>query len=257
MYYICAGYAAIFIADLLGLNASGWFVFNWMLIVQFGQVWRLVTFIFVPPPVNPIFILFFILFYSYIGRTLERTWGRMKTTVFYFTGALLTLFTGVLIGIFNQSPTTWFISINAVYMNLSLFLAFATLYPNEEIRVYLLIPVKVKYLAYLQAVLYVVSIITTAMPLKWIPIVALVNYALYFSPTLLAALRRRPIQQAVRRTKFNSTVKKSKTKTTYRHRCAICGLTDADDPSMEFRYCSLCSDYPCYCTKHLFRHEHK
>ncbi|MEG1849750.1 MAG: rhomboid family intramembrane serine protease, partial [Oscillospiraceae bacterium] len=103
-----------------------------------GQVWRLVSFIFAPPPSSPLFVLLAIYFYLFLGRTLENQWGSFRFTLYYLFGMLGCIAAAMLTGYGTNS-----------YLNLSLFLAFAFLYPDLEVLLFFFLPIKVKYLAYL------------------------------------------------------------------------------------------------------------
>jgi len=224
-----------------------------------GEVWRLVTFLFVPENLgnlhyglNLLWFAFSLFFYYWIGRSLQAVWGRMKLTIYYLSGMLIavafSLLTGAIASLF--------------YLNLSLFFALATLMPNERIRLYMLIPIKMKYVALAQAALFIVLPFLLSWPPSWgnlFPILSILNYLIFFARDLWKLVRRAPrSMKASRRTiQFKSEVKRAKSNRGYIHKCAACGRTDADLPDMEFRYCSLCAGYACYCADHIFDHVHK
>lgn len=240
MKYIVAANLAVFFLDMIvpGL------VSNLSLVPQAvmqGQIWRVFTFILVPPSFSPIWILFTLYFYYMIGQGLEQAWGSFKFNVYYFTGVIFTVIISLVSGRYG---TTY-------YLNLTLFLAFATIYPDFEVLVFMILPVKMKYLAILDAVLLLEGMLTGGLTAFLMIAVSLANYLLFFWEDFLALL------------KLKKTVKKSKKKFKViemkdyvRHRCAVCGITERDDPDMEFRYCSKCSGHKEYCMKHLKNHEH-
>ena len=177
-----------------------------------------------------------------IGTGLEQAWGSFKFNMYYLTGVLLTV-------IVTLASRSFFGT--AGYLNLSLFLAFATIYPDHELLLFFILPVKMKYLAILDVLLLVEGMITGGLPAVLMVSASLANYLLFFWNDFLAMI------------KLKKTVKKSKKKFKViemkdyvRHRCTVCGITERDDPNMEFRYCSKCSGHKEYCMNHLKNHEH-
>ena len=225
-------------------------------------MWRLLTFIFVPTSGG--FILWFALttlFYYYIGNALENQWGSTRFTVFYGVGVLLNIFTGMVTywisGAFLETASMY-------YVNMSMFFAFATLYPDMRVLLYRILPLKVKWLAWVDAALFAFDIGHYFMNGNWVqgmvPIVAILNYFIFFWDDLMAILRRGSSRAAHRvdpqTINFKKAQKEVQNRKGYLHKCAVCGITDADDPNMEFRYCSKCNGYYCYCMKHINDHVH-
>ena len=140
-----------------------------------GQVWRLVTYVFVPTEASPIWLLVMLYFYYWIGSCLEREWGNGKFTIYYVSGMLLTAIYGVVLSAILGRD----VIVSTTYLNLSMFFAFATLYPDMQVLLFFIIPIKMKYLAYVDAALFVLGIITTAFPLNLLPVVAVLNYLVY------------------------------------------------------------------------------
>lgn len=240
MKYIVAANLAVFLLDIF---IPG-FIWNLSLVPQAvmnGQIWRVFTFILVPPELSPIWI-FFTLYMNYlIGMGLEQTWGSFKFNIYYLIGVIFTIVVSL---IFGTVGTTY-------YLNLTLFLAFATIYPNFEVLLFFVIPVKMKYLAILDGVFIVQGMITGGFGAFIMIAASIANYLIFFWDDFLALL------------KLKKTVKKSKQKFKViemkdyvRHRCVVCGITERDDPNMEFRYCSKCSGHKEYCMNHLRNHEH-
>ncbi len=135
-----------------------------------GQIWRVITFIFVPPASGIFFTIIALYFYYFIGTSLERTWGSFKFNIYYFLGVVLT----VIASLISQIPVT------GTFLNLSLFFAFAMLYPNMEILLFFILPVKIKYLAYANAVLYLYEIIIGSGSIRIAIIGSLLNFFLFF-----------------------------------------------------------------------------
>lgn len=145
---------------------------DWELI-RAGEFWRIISFMILPPASSPFFILFSLYFYCLIGNGLEREWGACKFTLFYFTGMVGTILGSLFTGFATNQ-----------YINLSLFLAFAAVYPNYTIMLFFVVPVKVKYLAVLDILLYIYLIITAGWPQKVAILLSLFNVLLFFSSDL-------------------------------------------------------------------------
>jgi hypothetical protein len=254
MLYIIFGTVSVFVLARVSSSLYANIIFIPELVLK-GEIWRAVTFIFVPPTTNIIFLLFAMFFYYFIGSRLESFWGAFRFNMYYFIGYALTL----AIGLIFRLP------INATYLNLSLFLAFATLDPEMTVRLYMIIPVKIKYLAWLNWAFFAYTIIFSPLSMKLMAIVGLANYFLFFGKAILTN-RSRQINQINRKRSFQK--KSSPSETKYKqtggdnviqasfHKCFICGITEVDKPDMEFRYCSKCEGYKEYCTEHLYSHDH-
>lgn len=223
-----------------------------------GEIWRILTYVFVPTSGGLFFVLISLYFYYWIGSTLERQWGTAKFTLYYVSGVLLTA-----IGVMVASLITGvsYTIAGATYVNLSLFLAFACLFPNAQVLLFFIIPVKMKWLAWIDGALFVFEIVSALVARNWggvvLPVVALLNFAVFIYPEVRyrvdrAAARHRP--QAVQYRK--ATAKASEPPKGYNHKCCVCGKTDAEYPDMDFRYCSRCAGYRCYCSDHIFSHVH-
>ncbi len=167
MVAVVAGMGIVFILDQM-IGVSGYLVFNLDAVLR-GQVWRLFTFIFLPPSASVIFILFSLYFYWMMGSAMEREWGSFKFLVFYLGGMVGTIIAGCLTGFATNQ-----------YVNMSLFLAFAMLYPNFQITLFFILPIKVKYLAYLDAALLLVMLVLNNWPGRIALLVSLMNIALFF-----------------------------------------------------------------------------
>lgn len=229
-----------------------------------GQVWRLITYVFVPQ--NTGFWLFLLLFAYYgIGRMVERTWGTLKFNLFYLSGVLIMDIAALL---FHNVASPY-------YLNLSLFLAMATLYPENRVLLFYIIPIKMKYLAWV----YLLIVVAGLVQLDFFPVFALLNYFLFFGRDFLNVLpdaltrklrgrpRQKPNPNWARSYQKQSSGRKSGSGArsgsarvvdapAYRHRCTVCGRTDVSNPELEFRYCSRCNGYYCYCQEHINDHAH-
>lgn len=256
MRYIIIGNVLIYLLDAFSLQggavATSLFCFDSAAILS-GQVWRIVTFLFIPAfRSNLFFFAIALYFYYFIGTALEREWGANRFTIFYLFGALMNLILGFVTGAASMS-----------YVNLSLFFAFATLYPDLQVLLFFLIPVKVKWLAWFNAAFFVLSIVRYLMAgkllLALLPVVAILNYLLFFAGDISGFLsrgRQRTGWQRARRGPKVVDFHAAKPKHGYLHKCSVCGRTDVSDPQLEFRYCSKCRGYHCYCQDHLNTHIH-
>lgn len=238
--YLLAMFSNGYIYDLLYFSVPK---------ILHGQIWRLVTFVFIPLNSNLFFLAISLYFYWMIGSTLEREWGSGKFTIFYLMGVLLNALLGFLTGYAAMD-----------YVNLSMFFSFATLYPNAQFMLFFFIPVKAKWLAWIDAALFAGSVllylIRGQFMMALIPVIAILNYLLFFSSDIARLLRRLKRKADPQTINFKKAQKKAKETKGYLHKCAVCGITDADDPNMEFRYCSKCNGYYCYCMNHINNHVH-
>lgn len=219
-----------------------------------GQVWRIVTFMFVPQS-SSVWELLFFYFYYWIGGTLEREWGAPRFNIFIFSGVLLTVIYGMVIYLITGQSA----SIGTTYIYLSMFFSFATLYPDMQVLFMFIIPVKVKWLAYINAAFFVLEMLTTAFPFNLLPLIAILNYLIFFGADLIDAVRPRSKAQRQRTVNFNrekQRIKYEQKQKNYNYKCCVCGRTDADFPTLEFRYCSRCAGYHCFCQDHINNHVH-
>lgn len=223
--------------------------------VLHGQIWRIVTFVFVPDNSNLIWFMISLYFYYWIGSSLEREWGAGKFTVYYLSGMLLTAICGVLLSLILGRDVV----VSATYLNLSLFFAFATLFPDVQVLLFFIIPIKVKWLAYVDAALFVLAVITLPFPLDLLPVVAVLNYLVFCGDWLFDYFRPNRIRQRQKTVNFKREarrINREQSSKPYNHKCAVCGRTDADHPELEFRYCSRCAGYHCFCQDHIGNHIH-
>ena len=276
MKYIMIGNVIVFIGDMATDGLFSWFTCFYPELILEGQVWRLLTFIFTPVATggSNIFtqVLFFSLttyFYYWIGNALERQWGTTRFNVFYALGVALNLILGLVI--YAVQPVTaamtggyYYQTATMYYVNMSMFFSFATLYPDMMVLLYGIIPLKVKWIAWLDMGLFLYEIIISLLSRSWLgailPVIAILNYLIFFWSDF-GAMFRRGRQKVVHKTNpqtinFKKAQKEVQQRKGYLHKCSVCGVTDADDPDMEFRYCSKCNGYYCYCMNHINNHTH-
>jgi len=239
-----------------------------------GEVWRIVTWIFVPLNDNLIFTALMLFFYYFIGTTLEREWGTPKFTVYYIFGVLLNIIYGFVLWFvvryslgeyYTAIDELWplFIRLSPTYLNLSMFFAFAALFPDHVIRIYFIIPIKVKWVALLNAAVFAYSVISNLMIGNYgpalLPVVSLLNFFLICGYDMMRYLRpavARPSHQAIDFKRAAREARREFDGKHYHHKCGVCGKTDTEFPDLEFRYCSRCNGYQCFCIEHINSHIH-
>lgn len=260
-----------------------------------GQVWRIVTFIMQPTTTSFLWIFFSLYLYYMIGTVLERAWGSFKFNVYFFMGMLLHVLAAIVIYLIfgvNYQLSTY-------YINLALFMAFAMIQPDMQLLLFFIIPIKIKWLAYFDGLIFVVTILDGFFA-QWIPyniVYGLYTMGIYPSPVLATAAlismlnfitfliitksnRKTATQKA-----YNKAMQQSRSnmnRSTFgaasshkvnkqnnvantnqrkinkitKHKCAICGRTEADGENLEFRFCSKCEGNYEYCSDHLYTHKH-
>lgn len=249
MMYVVFGNLLVFLLDQFSGGACTDLLCFSRSAIFSGQVWRLVTFIFIPGTYDMISLAISLYFYYFIGNALEREWGSQRFTVFYAMGVVFNILFGLLAG-----------GASMHYVNLSLFFAFATLYPDLRFLLFFFIPVKAKWLAWLDAALFAWDVGAYLLygPRLYalLPIVAILNYILFFWPEFAYRFQRVKRQTSRQTINFKKAQQAAKQNKGYLHKCAVCGRTDTDFPELEFRYCSKCNGYYCYCMEHIHDHVH-
>ena len=244
-------YVSLLMLTVFFLNQSGMLPYYMLYLnreaVMAGEIWRLFTFLLIPASTNIFFLIFELSILVMCADGLESHWGTFKLTAYYGTGALLTIIGACFV------PEIQF---GSYFIYLSLFLGFATIYPDFEILFMFIIPVKMKYLAMLSAGMMLYQMAFAPWYLKIALCLALGNYLLFFGGAALANMRRNRLQ-AGRSTEF---AKATSRPGDFRHKCTTCGRTDVSDPELQFRYCT-CSecgqDGQPFCSEHLKQHKEK
>ena len=269
MLYITLGSALVYVMSMIDESATLYYAlcFDRNLILQ-GQVWRLFSYVFTYDGGNVIWTAVGLLCYFSLGRAMENVWGTCRFNLFYLTGVVMMDIFCMLFGGYA----------NISYLNMSLFLGYATLYPNAQFLLFFIIPVKAWIFALidLAITLYNVILLTAmgAIPYNLFPLVAIANYFLFFGKDVVNVI---PMSWQVN---FRRLFKKKKSyapkstgtvpfptagsyrattasvKAPYTHKCTVCGRTDVTNPELEFRYCSRCNGYHCYCEEHISNHTH-
>ena len=252
------GYILVYFGQMFGGN-----FFQYLLLspyhIMHGQIWRIVSWILIPPSSsNIIFVLIMLSFYYYLGTALERTCGAFRYNVYILGGMLCTVI-GAFILYFISGQNEMLSLINGMsfstyYINLSIFLAFAMNYPDMEVLFMMIIPIKIKYLALLDVAYLLYDLIRGGWGTRTVIIASLLNFIIYFLMT--RNYRRISPQEIHRKQQFKKAVHPQMTPGGTRHKCAVCGRTEKDGEHLEFRYCSKCNGNYEYCQDHLFTHQH-
>ncbi len=279
MLYIALGNALVLIMSMVNGGAALYelLCFDKGKILQ-GQVWRLVTYVFTQSGGGYLSLLFLYFFYM-LGRHVESSMGTLKFNLFYFSGVILMdvfamIFCPILPenGILTEEMASFLIAVlseysqMAYYLHLSLILAFATLYPESRFMIFFIIPIKAWVIALIYLLLECIAIFNLSYPVLYFPhnlfpLVALGNYLLFVGGDIKNLI---PLSWRMRRSKRKP--QKEPIQFTrpepgpyakpYTHRCTVCGRTDVSNPELEFRYCSQCNGYHCYCEEHIHNHQH-
>lgn len=250
MKYVVIANVAFWLIGAVNPTLMSYLTFNPALILR-GQVWRIVTFALYPPSTG---LLAFVAFYFYymIGNTLEQYWGTPQFNVYFFSGLILS----VLYGFIMYFVTGISFNLTAEYVYLSMFFSFAVLFPDMQVLLFYILPIKIKYLAYLDAALFVLGVFTTPFPANFLPVVAVLNFLIFCGGDLFSSLPKRPSANTINFRRESARIKREQQANLYTHKCAVCGKTDTEFPELEFRYCSRCSGYHCFCQDHIYNHIH-
>ncbi len=255
MYYIVILYGMGLVLNLFAPKFYWVYLSLDMGAILHGQIWRLVTFLIYPPALGTwvlgdIFFGILALFmYHSLGQTLERVWGSFRFNVFFFMGVIgqiLAALVGYLV--FHQSYY-----ITTGFLNFSIFLAFAICFPDVQFLLFLVIPIKAKWLAVAETAVYAYSFIRGSASTRCEIILSLLNVLLFVAMT--RNFQKYSPKEIKRKRKFQSQIKVMPKGRTI-HRCAVCGRTEQDDGNLEFRYCSKCAGGLEYCQDHLYTHQH-
>lgn len=224
-----------------------------------GQIWRLVSWLLIPPPSsNLIFVLIMLMFYYSLGETLERTWGAFRYNVYILGGVLFTVIGAfILYFIAGGSPITSLYysgAFSTYYINLSIFLAFAVSYPDMQVLFMMIIPMKMKWLAVLDVAYLLYDMVNGSWGIRTVIIASLLNFIIYFLAT--RNYQRISPKEIHRKQQFQKAVHPKMAPGTTKHKCAVCGRTEEDGDNLEFRFCSKCNGNYEYCQDHLFTHTH-
>jgi len=207
-------------------------------LVQVGDWTRLLSFMMIPRTLSPIWLFFSFYVFYLIGSSLEKEWGAFRFNLYILVGYLLTIATAFI------APSAYIFN---TYFLGSIFLAFATLFPNMEFRLFFIFPVKVKWLGWLTAVLYIMTLLTADIGSRLSVAAAFTTYLLFFGKAFLSNVKSGQRRKAYHTQRAVADAQPI-------HACAECGATDKSDVSLGFRYCSTCGE--CFCEEHIGSHDH-
>lgn len=284
--YLILCYAVGYVIQLISSDFVHYLTLNPFAIMR-GQVWRIITWILIPPSESNIFFVLLMLYFYYsIGTSLERTWGTFYYNVYMIGGILFTVVASFCLAgylswymerevrdlsmvieylgyggnkiaffadHFEYKDPVFYACFSTYYINMSIFLAYAATYPEMQVLLMFIIPIKVKYLGIIYGIMIVISMMQGGVVLAFSIGASLLNFVIFFLMTRRHKPHRSP-KQIKRQMEYRRAAKQPSGIT--RHKCAICGRTEQDDPTLEFRFCSKCEGNYEYCQYHLFTHEH-
>ena len=260
MLYIAIGTAIVYLMSQMSGNYTLYSLlcFDRTAILQ-GQIWRLFTYPLTYGAGNPNLLLIAISMFCYytLGRAMENTWGTLRFNLFYFSGVVMMDIYCMIFGGYAS----------VTYLNLSLFLSYATMYPDAQFLFFFIIPVKAWLFGLFDLILVVLDVISNPFPANLFSVISIANYLLFFGKDVLNLVPRswrynahKPTSSGPKVIPFPNAGSYEATvatpKAPYTPRCTICGKTDISHPDLEFRYCSRCNGYYCYCEEHISNHTH-
>jgi len=271
--------AAAYVIGLVMYYTSPSFYENWLCLdagmILRGQIWRIVTFVIQPPTTNLFFFLFAVYLYYMIGDALVKTWGAFRFNLYYTAGMLFHVAGalaayGITYALYGTGIS---FHLGADYLNLSLFFAFAALFPDVQLLLFFIIPIKIKWLAYFDGAFFLYKIVTGLLPASVMHIssaahiialgsaiaamISLLNFIIFFLSS--KNMKKYSPKQRKRKREFEHEIRQFRPRTSpdgAKHRCEVCGRTDITNPELEFRYCSKCDGAHEYCMDHLYTHTH-
>jgi len=238
--YLIAGQSLFYVLYMMGRidRSQTWLSADLLLR---GEWWRLATFPFDPPLSNPLFAFFAWYLFYLMGSALEELWGAFRYNLFLVIGYLLTVAVSFL------TPE---LPVSNAFIGASVFLAFAWLFPDFQLLLFFVLPVRIKWLALMTWIGYLFILIFGGWQSRLLMLASVGNFLLFFARDIVVTLRYRGRRMAV---------KASRTAggdAGYYHRCTVCGITDRSHPDMDFRYCPECDGQFGYCRDHIFNHDH-
>ena len=249
------GYVLLFVSpavlDFLTLNPY---------LILHGQIWRLVTWIIIPPSRLDLFTIVMLMFYYSVGTSLERTWGTFYYNVYLLMGMLFTIIGSFLVMGISYVPGGYSYDVRTIqygtenyfrmvsgsfstyFVNMSIFLGFAATFPDVQVLLMFIIPIKVKWMGIAYAILLGVQFLQRDIVGKIVIGASLLNFVLFFMMMRSSGIGMRfSPQQVKRRHDYNREIKRAKPMSVAKHKCAICGKNSEDNPEAEFRFCSKCN----------------
>ncbi|MCL2717533.1 MAG: hypothetical protein FWE14_01970 [Lachnospiraceae bacterium] len=265
--YLVMLYAAAYVVIALDVSLLNYVSLN-PYAIMYGQIWRLFTWIMIPPSINISFFTLLLLYIFYnFGTSLERTIGAFRYNLYLLSGMIFTLIGALVLMayLFISVPelaslghdermmifSSVAMSFSTFYVYMSIFLALAVVIPDMTIMLMFILPVKMKYIAIIYGFIMVLEFLGSNMYNRIVLIASMLNFLIFF---LITRTKTISPKQVIRRAAYNTEIKKMKA--VARHQCATCGVTGEEAPEREFRYCSKCDGNYEYCDRHLYTHSH-
>lgn len=270
--YLIIGYGIGYLMLLLAPAAYYYMMLDPFLVLR-GQIWRLVTWVLIPPDTSNLFFVLIMLYLYYsLGNLLERIWGTYKYNVYIFSGILFSVLGAFVLWLYSTlvgaqylMPGIYMLAngqivnfgqVSTYYINMGIFLACAASIPDVQVLLMFLFPIKVKWLGILYGAMLIVQCIQGGIVTWIVSVFSLLNFLILFIRSH-GRLRLTPGQMKMRhefRQKVRSAERSASSVT--KHKCAVCGRTELDGDDLEFRFCSKCNGNYEYCQQHLFTHTH-
>ena len=196
------------------------------------------------------------------GVIIRKYEGRTMLSLAFFFGlfqALMPLigwFLTVVYGFLVYFLGGYRIRIDSQYLYLSMFFSYAALFPDQQVLLFFFIPIRMKYLALIDAAYFVLAVVFNPFPFNLLPVVAVLNFVIFFAGTLMKNLPRRPSRATINFRPASRKIRQEQREQLYHHKFSFCGRTDTEYPGLEFRYCSRCVGYHCFCVDHINNHIH-
>ena len=263
MLYIVLGTAVVYVMSRIAGNTFLYYLlcFDRTAILH-GQIWRLITYPLTYSAGNLLLTAVVLFCYYSLGRAMENIWGTLRFNLYYLSGVvMMDVYCMIFGGMADVS-----------YLNMSLFLAYATLFPDATFLLFFIIPVKGWIFALIDLVLVLFGLVTYPFPYNLFSVISLANYFLFFGKDVLNVIpmswranaarlfrKKPPVQKKAKVIHFDAgsyEASHATVKAPYTHKCTVCGRTDVTNPELEFRYCSKCRGYYCYCQEHINNHTH-
>ena len=263
MLYIVLGTAVVYVMSRIAGNTFLYYLlcFDRTAILH-GQIWRLITYPLTYSAGNLLLTAVVLFCYYSLGRAMENIWGTLRFNLYYLSGVVMM---DIYCMIFGGTA-------DVAYLNMSLFLAYATLFPSATFLLFFIIPVKAWLFALIDLALVLVGLISYPFPYNLFSVISLANYFLFFGKDVLNVIpmswranaarffrKKPPVQKKAKVIRFDAgsyEASQATVKAPYTHKCTVCGRTDVSNPELEFRYCSKCRGYYCYCQDHINNHTH-
>ena len=263
MLYIVLGTAVVYVMSRIAGNTFLYYLlcFDRTAILH-GQLWRLITYPLTYSAGNLLLTAVVLFCYYSLGRAMENIWGTLRFNLYYLSGVVMM---DIYCMIFGGTA-------DVAYLNMSLFLAYATLFPSATFLLFFIIPVKAWLFALIDLALVLVGLFSYPFPYNLFSVISLANYFLFFGKDVLNVIpmswranaarffrKKPPVQKKAKVIRFDAgsyEASQAPVKAPYTHKCTVCGRTDVSNPELEFRYCSKCRGYYCYCQEHINNHAH-